>query len=115
MTNPPEPITQVRVEREITRLSRRLEEFTDEIAERATASAQADVAYRREHAKAFLTAEGPMDVRKATADLAVTVLYGERRAAEALLLSAQEACRNLRAQLDALRSINANVRHQVAA
>lgn len=109
------PISPVHVEQEIQRLSARLEAFTDEIAERAQAAAEADANYKRDHAKAFLAADGPVDARKATADVDCAELYKERRVSEALLLSAQEACRNIRAQLDALRSINANVRHQVAA
>lgn len=105
-----EPIVQVDIEAEIVRLSRLAEEVTQKLAKRARAAAEADVAYKVSHAKALLLAEGPQYVRDAEATVQTEQEYRERRATEALLLAAQEAGRNYRAQLDALRSINANHR-----
>ena len=107
------PIAQVDVEAEILRLSSLAERVTHELAKRARAAAEADVAYKVEHAKALLMAEGPQYVRDAEATVACEAELTEKRTTEALLLAAQEAGRNYRAQLDSLRSINANIRSQV--
>lgn len=109
------PITQVDIEADIMRLCERCEKVTHELAKRARAAAEADAAYKVAHAKAFLVANGPVAEREAKALVECEAQYQARRIAEALLLSAQEAGRNARAQLDALRSVNANVRPQVAA
>lgn len=105
-----DPIPQVRIESEIMRLSALAEDVTHQLAKRARDAAEADVAYKVAHAKALLLAEGPQYVRDAEATVQTEAEYQRRRAAEAVLLSAQEAGRNVRAQLDALRSINANHR-----
>lgn len=104
------PIPQVKIESELLRLSDMAEKVTHELAKRATAAAEADVAYKAAHAKALLVAEGPQYVRDARATVDTEDEYRARRTAEALLLAAQEAGRNYRAQLDALRSINTNHR-----
>lgn len=109
-----EPLAQVDVEAEIMRLSRLAEEVTQKLSKRAREAAEADVTYKVAHAKALLLAEGPQYVRDAEATVKTEGEYRERRATEALLLAAQEAGRNYRAQLDALRSINANMRALVS-
>lgn len=105
-----EPIPQVHIESEIVRLSGLAEEVTHKLSQRARAAAEADVAFKVAHGKALLLAEGPQYVRDAEATVKTEKEYAEKRATEALLLAAQEAGRNYRAQLDALRSINANHR-----
>lgn len=105
-----EPIPQVEIENEIMRLSGLAEDVTHKLAERAREAAAADVAYKIAHAQALLRAEGPQYVRDATATVDTADQYQARRIAEARLLAAQEAGRNYRAQLDSLRSINANHR-----
>lgn len=105
-----DPTPQVDIEAEIVRLSARAEDVTQKLAVRARDAAEADVAYKVAHAKALLLAEGPQYVRDAEATKVCEKEYREKRATEALLLSAQEAGRNVRAQLEALRSINANHR-----
>lgn len=104
----------VEVEREIWRISGLCEKVTTEIAQRARAAAEADVAYKLANAKAFLRAQGKtVGEREAEALQATENEYRDRRITEAILLGAQEAGRNYRAQLDAMRSINTNLRHQV--
>lgn len=109
-----EPIPQVQIESEIMRISRLTEEVTQQLAVRARESAQADVTYKVAHAQALLCAEGPQYVRDAHATVDTADQYQARRIAEARLLAAQEAGRNYRAQLDSLRSINANHRALVS-
>lgn len=108
-----QPITQAHVESEIVRLSERAEKVTHEVAKRARADAEADVAYKVALARAYLAAEGPVAQREAEALVACEAEYAAHRGAEAVLKAAVEAGRNVRSQLDALRSINANVRAQV--
>jgi hypothetical protein len=103
-------VAQVDIESEILRLSELAEKVTQELSKRARAAAEADVAYKVAHAKALLLAEGAQYVRDAEATVKTEKELTEKRATEALLLAAQEAGRNYRAQLDALRSINANHR-----
>lgn len=110
-----DPIAQADLEAEILRLSSLAEKVTHELAKRARASADADAAYKVAHAKALLLADGPQYVRDAEATVSTEAELIEKRGAEALLLAAQEAGRNYRAQLDALRSINANLRALVTA
>ena len=105
---------QVHLESEITRLSARAEEITQKLSQRAQAAAEADVIYKVAHGKALLLAEGPQYVRDAEATVKCETEYREKRATEALLLAAQEAGRNVRAQLESLRSINANHRALVS-
>lgn len=109
------PLAQVDVESEIFRLSELAEKVTHELSKRARAAAEADVTYKVAHAKALLLAEGAQYVRDAEATVKTEVEFREKRSTEALLLAAQEAGRNYRAQLDALRSINANHRALVTA
>jgi len=109
-----EPISQVHIESEILRLSALAESVTQKLAERARAAAEADVTYKVAHAKALLRSDGPQYVRDADATVKTEQEYREKRATEALLLAAQEAGRNYRAQLDSLRSINANHRQLVS-
>jgi hypothetical protein len=105
-----EPIPQVHIEAEIVRFCEMLEKATQEVAKRARAAAAADANYKVSHAKALLLAEGPQYVRDAEATVRCEQEYREKRAAEAVLLAAQEAGRNYRSQLDGLRSINVNHR-----
>jgi len=103
-------LNQAQVEAEIMRLSGLAERATTALAKRARASAEADAKFKVEFAKEFLKAEGSVDARNATANVICAHLYLQRKITEAELMAAQEAGRNYRAQLDALRSINANLR-----
>jgi hypothetical protein len=104
-------ITPVQVESEILRMCALIERATEEVAKRARSAAKADTLYRRRYAQALLVAEGrTIPERQAMAVLDCTEELDAHKWADALLLSAQEAGRSYRAILDALRSINANVR-----
>lgn len=106
-----EPLSQVFIESEIVRLCALAEKVTTEIAQRARTAAEADANYKRAHASAFLMAQGKtVGDRESASAMETADEYLERRIAEAHLLAAQEAGRNYRAQLEALRSLNANLR-----
>lgn len=108
-------LTPAGVEETIVRLSAMCERVTHEIRRRAVAAGEADVAYKVAHAKALLLAEGPQYIRDAEATVKTEAELTAKRAAEAVLLAAQEAGRNYRAQLESYRSINANLRPLVSA
>jgi len=103
-------LSQVEVEQELMRLSQMAEKALQELAKRARAAAEAEVAHKVARAKALLAAEGTVAEREALADVQTERLFLQRRMAEALLLSAQEAGRTYRAQLEAIRSVNVNLR-----
>lgn len=110
-----DPMAQLDIEQEIRRLSRLLEVKTQDFAELAAAAAGAEHRYKLERAKAHLVFK--RDTPKATvADLEALVTLSidawmlSHLSADAAMRACQEACRNLRSQLDALRSLNANVR-----
>lgn len=118
-----DPITQHEVEQEIMRLSGLLDTATTEIAKRARDAATKRARAKIDLARAFLEARHATQIagsRPPSADLceaqaraACAVQVTEQEMADAVLLAAQEAARNTRSQLDALRSIAANVRHMV--
>jgi hypothetical protein len=104
-------MSQAQVEADIIRLSNLAEKVTHELRGRGLASAEADALYRREYAQAYLHARGDtVGDRKASAELATHQEYLDKRRAEAILDAAKEAGRNYRSQLEALRSVNANLR-----
>lgn len=110
----PQTINPVLCEQEILRLVRLLETATGISAKRARASAEADVAFRGAWARAIGLAEGKtVDLREADATLATLDEYSSKRTAEATLWASTEAGRNIRAQLDALRSVQVNLRASV--
>lgn len=108
------PLTGADVAAQLARLSRQLDELVQEIgrAEQTAVNARED--YTLAHAKAFLRAEGPMDVRK---HLAIEATHTERLAAEA----AEAIVRGLRRQIDTVkvridvgRSVGAAMRAEVS-
>jgi hypothetical protein len=110
MHSDPDPHSLADIERTIAGLMRDVARATDEVHHRAQAAARAEVTYRVKFAQQMLQAEGSMDLRKAAAEVACEKELGERKMAEALLMSAQEAGRSHRARLDAARTVCANVR-----
>lgn len=106
-------LTQGQVEAELERLKDAAGDVALDVAARAEEAARAEVAYKLGFAKALLRAEGTVAIRESQALLAVGQEYLARKIADAKLLAAQETARTIRAQLDALRSVNATVRHAV--
>lgn len=108
------PISPAEVEAELWRLSKKLEQATDDLAAKAVRAAEAEVNYKAAFAKSVLAAEAKtVSDREAIATLETQELLRERRVAEALQDSTLELCRTLRGQLSALQSLSANMRGQV--
>jgi len=67
--------------------------------------ADSDNAYRLAHARAYLASDGPVNERKATADLATDKERHAAHLAEGMRQAALEAVRSRRAQLSALQTL----------
>lgn len=106
------PISQVEVEQEILRLVDLLEEETEGFESLSVDGAIKDAAFKSEWAKAYLMATGSIKEREAMADLKMTDILREHKIAEALVKSKREKLSSLKTQIDALRTLAANVRHQ---
>lgn len=110
-------VVQGDIEGEIVRISDRLEKATDRLQEVSVAHAHAEADYRYAYAQAFLKRrEGDEKltdkIREQRATEETTEQFRARRVAEAEQMSLQEKCRQLRSQLDAIRTLSANVRAQ---
>lgn len=104
------PLNQVQVEDEIYRLAALAEQTTHDMARHAQEAAEARTEYKVAQARALLAASGTVAEKEAQATVATASLLKAREDAEAVERATQEAGRNYRAQLDSLRSINANLR-----
>ena len=105
-------LTQAQVENEIMRLSARLENLTDELAARGRMAAEAEANYKGRHASEYLVATGSIAERTAHADVECHDLYNRRLISAAMYETTKQACRSTESQLDALRTIAANIRAQ---
>lgn len=112
-------ISQAEIEEELVRICELAETVTTEMASRGVEDAEARTSYKVAEAGAILRAKtdgGPRRTVQEIEALAILETQEEFRRhaiAEARFKAAQEAGRNYRAQLDALRSINANFRSAV--
>lgn len=109
--------TQADIEREIMRLADILENTTNEFAGQLQDQALKESKYRIAFARAFTTfrmGEKPLAEKsaeqKATIECESELL--ERKSADAIVRATEEKLRSLRAQLDAVRTLSANVRSQ---
>lgn len=114
MSLDPATLNPAQVEAELLRFVGLLERATQETAKRGKAAALAETAHRVAHARALLAAEGTVAERDAQATLSTETELLARRLAEASLDAARDASRNLREQLGAMRTINANLRELVS-
>lgn len=94
----------------LTRIGREIDEGTDDIALSDEAAVIARVAYKKAYAKAFLSCEGSMDVRRYTAELETAELYFENELADQKHRASVSAIRALRDRLEIGRSLGPLVR-----
>lgn len=107
-------VAQVDIESEMRRLSGLLDQATRKILHRAMRAAHAEVDYKVAFAKRMLQVEAKtVGEREAIATVDTADEYLDRKIADARLTSAQEAARNLRAQLSALQTYSANQRYLI--
>ncbi len=107
------PISQVEVEQEILRLLNEMEDETEAFEQLAIDAAKKEAKFDAEWAKSYLSASGSIKEREAWADYQIAEMHMEWKIADALLKSKREKLSSVRSAIDALRTINANVRAQV--
>lgn len=107
------PISQVEIEDEILRLSDLLEEETENFEKFALDCAVKESNYKSSWAKEYLGAKGAVKEREAWADYKLEEIAMQFKISEALVKSKREKLNSLRTNLDALRTLSANVRAQV--
>lgn len=108
-----EPISQVEIENELLRLMSLLEEETEAFETLAEDAAKKDALYKANWAKEYLAAKGSIKEREAWADYKLSEESYDFKISEALVKSKREKLTSLRTSIDALRTLNANVRSQV--
>lgn len=94
------------------RLVWQLESKTEQFEKLAVDAANKEAMLKAEWAKMYLTTAGTIRDREAQADNACKELFADHKIAEALVKSCRETLLFLRTSIDALRSLNANVRYQ---
>ena len=109
-----QPITQVDVENELLRLVSMLEEETEKFEVLAVDGAKNESNYKKLWASTYLVSDGSIRNREAMADLDNAEMMYAYKISEALVKSKREKLLFLRTSIDALRSLNANVRTQVS-
>lgn len=112
-----DPLAQAQIEAEIVSRSRTLTEITEDVAESAKQQAATEVAYKLAYARAMIglrSESGTVALKEAMALDACASEFEQMKMAEAVFKACQESGRNVRAQLDALRTLNANVRSVVS-
>lgn len=107
------PLTQVDVERMIASDIQLLEEATHDYEKALIEEAQAEAAYKKHWSRVFLAVSGARHVKEAAADDQCSDENERRLLAAAKAKALREHMWTIRARLDSLRSLNANVREQV--
>lgn len=107
------PISQVEIEQELLRLIDALEVETEKFEVLAVDAAKKEAEYKSSWAKEYLAAKGSIKEREAWADYKLDQIAFDFKIAEALVKTKREALLSLRTSIDAMRTLNANVRVQV--
>jgi hypothetical protein len=107
------PISQVEIEQELLRLVDRLEQETEAFEVLAVDSAEKESKYKAAWAREYISRTGTVKDRESWADYKLENEEHDCKIAEALVKSKRELLLSLRTSIDALRTLNANVRSQV--
>ena len=107
------PISQVEIEQELLRLIDALEIETEKFEVLAVDAAKKEAEYKSNWAKEYLSAKGSIKEREAWADYKLDQMAFDYKIAEALVKTKRESLLSLRTSIDAMRTLNANVRVQV--
>lgn len=105
-------LTQYEVEEAGEKLRENLELATYKLADTAESLAKAEVAYKRQYAMMYARLRGPVEERKQSSLLGAIDEFEQWKLAEAVHSAQQELCRTLRAEIDWLRTLSANIRVQ---
>lgn len=107
------PISQVEIEQELIRLMNKLENETEQFETVAMDMAKKEALYKSNWAKEYISAKGSIKEREAWADYKMDQQHFEYKCAEALVKAKREVLLSIRSSIDAIRTLNANVRTQV--
>jgi len=107
------PISQVSIEQEILRFIDLLEKETEAFEVLAVDAAKKEALYKSNWAREYLSAKGSIKEREAWADYKMDEVNYEYKIAEALVKTKRELLLSVRSSMDAMRTLNANVRAQV--
>jgi hypothetical protein len=107
------PISQVEIEQELLRLMDLLEKQTEEFEAAAIECAKKEALYKSNWAKEYLSAKGSIKEREAWADYKMDQQNYDFKIAEGLVKAKRESLLSIRSSMDAIRTLNANVRTQV--
>lgn len=107
------PISQVEIEENILRFTALLEEETEAFAILISDHAKKEARFKSAWAKEYLAQEGTIKDRESFADYKLADQLFEMKIAEALVKAKREKLVSVRTNLDALRTLAANLRVQV--
>jgi hypothetical protein len=107
------PISQVGIEQEILRFIDLLEKETEAFEVLAVDAAKKEALYKSNWAREYLSAKGSIKEREAWADYKMDEVNYDYKIAEALVKTKRELLLSVRSSMDAMRTLNANVRAQV--
>jgi YesN/AraC family two-component response regulator len=108
------PISQIDVENSLLDLIDELEKETEAFERLAEDAAKKEALYKSNWAKEYLSAKGSIKEREAWADYKLSDEIFDYKISEGLMKAKREKLLSLRTSIDALRTLNANVRAQVA-
>lgn len=107
------PLSPVEIENELIRLGNDLESLTEKMVKKGIEVGRTDVDYKRARAKARLEADGKNESeREAAATMKSIEEYDRFRNATAIYDAMRDKSFAIRLQIEILRSLAANVRHQ---
>lgn len=108
----PQNLTQVDIETDILRICDKLESDTSLLADISVQRAEAEATFKQRHARAMVEQTGkvPVASKEAIAHLRASEEFRVWKILEAREKATQQSLLALRARLDALRTISANVR-----
>ena len=105
-------LTPAQLNSQLMDLSHEVGKAVNEVRQRSLQYADADRAYKRAYAEAYLDASGTIAERERTADLESLEARYALKGAEGLMRSADLALRAKMAQLNALQSVASSVRQE---
>lgn len=108
-----QPISQVEIEEKIMEMMEALEEETEAFERLCEDAAKKEAIYKSSWAKEYLSAKGSIKEREAWADYSLADQIFDYKLSEGLVKAKREKLTSLRTSIDALRSLNTNVRMQV--
>lgn len=94
----------------LSQIAKQIDEQSHEVARLDEAAVRARAAHKSAFARAFLSADGAMDIRRYRAEEETADLYLAAELAEQVLRAGREALRVLRDRLEVGRSIGSQVR-----